>query len=157
MKVLLDTNVILDFALERAPFFEHAVRIIEEANRADIRLFITASAVTDVYYMLSKGGRNEQARDFLWQLTCLMDVCPVDRETIVKALASDFADLEDAVQCFAAEAFGAEIIVTRNKADFATASLKALTPGEFCDRYLPRDASIAKMDRQAEPPTLKNC
>lgn len=103
-------------------------------------MFITASIVTDVYYLLSKKGQDKKARDFLRQFLSIVNVCPVDKKAVFQALASDFADVEDAVQSFAAEAFSGQVIVTRNKRDFAASALEVLDPKEFCEKYLRANA-----------------
>ncbi len=56
MRVLIDTNVILDIALERKPFVQHAALLLETAQQKGIQLFITATTVTDLCYRLSEKG-----------------------------------------------------------------------------------------------------
>ena len=136
MRILLDTNVVLDFALRRQPFFEDAVKVINFAGELHAHLFITASTVTDVYYLLSKEGDEQKSRSFLTHFLSIVDVCPVNKSIVLQAIASKFKDVEDAVQHFAAEAFSGQTIVTRNKSDFSASTLEVLDPKEFCEKYL---------------------
>ena len=136
MKALVDTNVALDVALLRPPHYEHSARVLECARLPGFHLFITASSFTDLCYVLTRHCGVQAAKNFLNDLVGAVDVCPVDKPMILSALRSDFRDPEDAVQHFAAEAFGAEVIVTRNKADFAASTLEVLDPKEFCEKYL---------------------
>ena len=99
-------------------------------------LFITASAATDVYYILRKSDGRNTALAFLADLLKVIDVCRVDKSILLEALASGFLDFEDAVQNAAAIDSQIEIIVTRNKADYATSPLTVLTPEEFVAAHL---------------------
>jgi predicted nucleic acid-binding protein len=136
MRILLDTNVVLDVAIEREPFEVVAVRILEASDFDRIHLFITASAATDVYYILRKSKGREFALGFLADLLNSVDVCQIDETVLLVALASDFLDFEDAVQNAAAIGSQIEIIVTRNKADYRTSSLTVLSPEEFAAAHL---------------------
>lgn len=136
MRVLLDTNVVLDIALKREPFKENAARILDASDFDRMHVFITASMATDIYYLVRKPKGRETAIEFLADLLNLVDVCQVDRRTLSEALNSDFLDFEDAVQNAAAIESRIDIIVTRNKADYRTSSLTVLTPDEFVAAHL---------------------
>ena len=117
-RLLLDTNIILDIALKREPHFEHSSKIFELIDKKRIIGYITASTVTDIYYISRREKGNEIAIEFISNLIEIIDVIGVDKSTIVKALKSNLKDFEDAVQVSAAENYEIEIIVTRNKSDF---------------------------------------
>jgi predicted nucleic acid-binding protein len=136
MRVLLDTNVILDVALEREPFYATATRIVEASDFDRMHLFITASMVTDVYYILRKSKGRERTLAFLNELLELVDVCRVDKRVLVRAMDSGFVDFEDAVQNAAAIESQMDTIVTRNKADYQTSPLTVLSPEEFAAAHL---------------------
>lgn len=132
-KLLLDTNIILDIALKREPHFELSSKIFELIDKKRIIAYITASAVTDIYYISRKEKGNEIAIEFISNLIEIVDVIGVDKSIIVKALKSNLKDFEDAVQVSAAENYEIEIIVTRNKSDFLNSGLEILTPEELID------------------------
>jgi predicted nucleic acid-binding protein len=136
MRILLDTNVVLDVALEREPFEVVAVRILEASDFDRIHLFITGSAATDVYYILRKSKGREFAIGFLADLLDSVDVCQINETVLLAALDSDFLDFEDAVQNAAAIDSQIEVIVTRNKADYRTSPLTVLSPEEFAAAHL---------------------
>jgi predicted nucleic acid-binding protein len=136
VKVLLDTNVILDVALEREPFHAAAARILETSDFSRFHLFISASMATDVFYVIRKEKGKEVALASLKDLLDAVDVCEVDKNILLLALQSGFGDFEDAVQFFAAVNSEVECIVTRNKKDYEDSSLKVFEPGEFVDKYL---------------------
>jgi predicted nucleic acid-binding protein len=132
-RLLLDTNIILDIALKREPHFELSSKIFELIDKKRIIGYITASTVTDIYYISRKEKGNEIAIEFISNLIEIIDVIGVDKSTIIKALKSKLKDFEDAVQVSAAEYYEIEIIVTRNKSDFLNSGLEILTPKELID------------------------
>ena len=132
-RLLLDTNIILDIALKREPHFELSSKIFELIDKKRIIGYITASTVTDIYYISRKEKGNKIAIEFISNLIEIVDVIGVDKSIIVKALKSNLKDFEDAVQVSAAEYYEIEIIVTRNKSDFLNSGLEILTPKELID------------------------
>jgi predicted nucleic acid-binding protein len=136
MRVLLDTNVILDIALERRPSYAAANRIVRASDFDRMHLFVTASMATDIHYILRKSKGREYTLAFLSDLLSLVDVCQVDKSILLDALDSSFVDFEDAVQNAAAIDSQLEIIVTRNKTDYRTSPLAVLSPEEFVAAHL---------------------
>ena len=132
-RLLLDTNIILDIALKRSPHFEFSSRIFELIDKKRIISYITASTVTDIYYISRKEKGKEIAIEFISNLIEVVDVLGVDKNIIVKAIKSNLKDFEDAVQVSAAEYNEIQIIVTRNKSDFLDSGLEILTPKELID------------------------
>lgn len=136
MRILLDTNVVLDIALARPPFYETAAKLLKASDFQQFHLFITASSATDLYYVLRKEKGREVGLRFIAQLLEVADACSVNKETLKNALIADFADFEDAVQNAAAIESQIDVIVTRNKADYRTSPLPVFTPDEFVTTHL---------------------
>ncbi len=132
-RVLLDTNIVLDIALKREPHFELSARTFELIDSKQIIGYITATTVTDIYYISRKEKGKEIAIEFISNLIDIVDIIGVDKNVIVKALNSTLDDFEDAVQVSAAEYNEIETIVTRNKTDFVNTGLEILTPKELID------------------------
>ena len=132
MRILFDTNVILDVLEKREPFFDDSYGALHKALQMDAECLISSSAVTDLYYMLRKYLQSpEQARrqvEKLSQIFLFADVLGAD---IHAALNRNMRDFEDAVVDAVAQRSGAECIVTRNIRDFAGASVTVMTPAEF--------------------------
>lgn len=132
MKILLDTNVIIDALLARKPFAECADAILRLAKRDDIRMFVSASSITDVYYIVRR-----QVADAIsaWQklndLLQILDVAPVGGKEIHAAICDRWHDFEDAVQSECATSIGAKYIITRNAKDFCNSTVPAVTPQDF--------------------------
>ncbi len=130
-KILIDTNVVLDFALKRDPFGEHAKALILSFGHSNLKAFLTASSVTDIYYILNKIKGREFAINFLKSLFSIVSVAGVDEKIILSALHSNMKDFEDAVQTETALSHSIDIIITRDKKDYKDADLQIFSPEEF--------------------------
>ena len=130
-RVLFDTNIILDIALQREPFFRAACQLFGKIDDGTIKGFVTALSVTDIYYMSKKARGRENAIAFICELIDILDVLNVTKNTVIYALNADFKDFEDAVQYFVADMNGIDIIVTRNNADFEFSAIEICTPNEL--------------------------
>ena len=132
MKILLDTNIILDFFLEREPFFQEASELFDAIADRRIEGFITASSVTDIFYICRRQTKNiKQARQILTTTLALLNICPVDRDILETALKSSLADFEDAVQIACAESQNLEAIITRNTQDFQNANIPVISANQI--------------------------
>ncbi|MEA3464500.1 MAG: PIN domain-containing protein [Thermodesulfobacteriota bacterium] len=131
MKVLFDTNIILDVLLERKPFSEHASHLMSKVEQSEIDGFLCATTVTTIHYLLSKNLDKELAIKSINSIMALFEVASVNRLVIKNALNSKFSDFEDSVLHESARHAGAEYIVTRNIKDFKHATIPAFTPTEF--------------------------
>ena len=132
--VLIDTNIILDIALQREPFFDDAQQVFDKIDGGEIKGYVTASSVTDIYYLAKKACGHEKTIEFIRQLVDVIDVLSVTKETIIDALYTEFKDFEDAVQYCVADMNHIEIIVTRNKSDFALSEIEVCTPYELLQK-----------------------
>jgi predicted nucleic acid-binding protein len=131
-KVLIDTDVFLDFFFDRKPFSDHAAQILALCESKEITGFITSVIISNVYYLLRQTAPHEKVIKKLVQLTSITEVLTTDKTIIIKALNSGFKDFEDALQNFSAEISGdIDIIITRNIKDFKNSSLGILTPENY--------------------------
>lgn len=132
MRILIDTNVILDIFQKREPFFADSYQSLHKAIEADAECLISASAATDIFYMLRKFLKStEQAKERIEQLSQLVTFADVQGMDIHTALMRSMPDFEDAVVDAVAERNGASYILTRNIKDFAGSSVPAITPKDF--------------------------
>jgi len=131
MKLLFDTNVVLDIALKREPFVKFSTQALVLATEKNFQVFVTANSVTDIYYISRKIVGKQTTIDFLKDFLEIVYVAGIDKDVIIKSLSSDFPDFEDAVQVNAAINSGIDFILTRNVADFVPSSLPVYTPEEF--------------------------
>lgn len=132
MKVLIDTNVILDIFLKREPFFSDSYAAIRKTAEADVDCYLSSSAITDIFYLLRKSYQSAgQAKLVLNKLSQLVSFSDVLSSDIMHALSSEMADFEDAVVNAVAFRIGAEYIITRNIKDYEKADIPALSPTDF--------------------------
>ncbi len=131
-KVLIDSDVILDFFFDRKPFSDQASQIFSLCEKRKIKGFITPVICSNTYYLLRQIARHEKVIEKLRQLMTIMDIISMDRETVMQALNSDFKDFEDALQNFAANRAGfIDVILTRNVKDYAKSEIGILTPENY--------------------------
>lgn len=132
MRILIDTNVILDILQKREPFFSDSYRALRKAVENGDECLVSASAVTDIFYVLRRAlGSAPEAREKVEQLAQLVDFADVQGMDIHAALMRDMPDFEDAVLDAVAERYGASCILTRNVKDFTSSAVPAVLPAEF--------------------------
>ena len=131
MRILLDSNVVIDFFEGREPFFEESARVIEQVEQGDVTGQLCATTLTTIAYLAGKTLGKRRAVEQVRQLLALFEVAPVNRATLDAALAGNMADFEDAVLAEAAHQAGAQAIITRNLKDFAQSPVRAYTPRQW--------------------------
>lgn len=131
MLILLDTNIILDLALQRQPYFEEAIAIFKIIDKSNIRACVTASSITDIYYIVKKSKSHKEAIEIIKSIIQYFEIISIDKEIIVRAIESSMKDFEDAIQSFAALSEKIDYIVTRNIKDYENSKVSAISPQEF--------------------------
>ncbi|MFA5738554.1 MAG: PIN domain-containing protein [Bacteroidales bacterium] len=131
-KILIDTDVILDFFFDRHPFSEFASTIISWSEKKKIEGFVTPVICSNVYYLLRQTAKHEKVIEKLSHLLTIVDVIQMDKKVLISALTSDFNDFEDALQNFAAIQQGdINVILTRNIKDFRKSKIGVMTPENY--------------------------
>jgi predicted nucleic acid-binding protein len=142
MKALLDTNILLDFFLQREPWDTDAVALWTANEQGTFEGYICATTLTNVFYIVRKPlGSAQQARNVVGAILAAMAVCPVDTAILHSAHRADFHDYEDAVQHASAVAGGLDAIITRDPNDYARATLPVLLPTDFLRQLPPPDVA----------------
>jgi predicted nucleic acid-binding protein len=131
VRVLFDTNVILDVLLARAPYVAPATELLDRVAAKTLDGLLGATTLTTIHYLASKTVGARAAQGHVRTLLALFEVAPVTRAVLTGALGLDLADYEDAVLHEAARHAGAEAIVTRDPKGFAAAHLKLYAPDEL--------------------------
>jgi predicted nucleic acid-binding protein len=131
MKILFDTNVVLDVLLAREPFVGVVAQLLSLADERRIQGVISATTVTTIHYLATKAVGRRKARKHIEELLAIFEVGPVDRNVLVSALDTGLADYEDAVLHETARAAGVAGIVTRNAEDFSGATVTVYAPEEL--------------------------
>jgi predicted nucleic acid-binding protein len=132
MNVLIDTNIVLDILLQREPYYKQAARICVLSEKGYIQSFLSASAVTDIFYIARKELNDKAAAlGLLKNILKTIHIASVTESSIHEALDLEWNDFEDSVQYVASQSISAEYIITRNPKDFAGSEIKVLSPDEF--------------------------
>ena len=136
MQIMVDTNVVLDVLLNRPAFVQDSATILRAASE-NIQEFITASAVTDIYYIARKELKDSlQTKTLIRNLLQVVHVASVSEVDVWAALDSNWKDFEDSVQNAVAEHQWFDCIITRNPSDYKDSSLPVLTPQEFANKFI---------------------
>ena len=134
MKVLIDTNIVLDVLLNRKPFVEDAIKPFQQAEKGQIEAYITASSVTDLVYILRKAYSLTEIKTHLKEMFQFIKIVGINPSMITGALDQDGPDFEDAVMMECARQSGMEIIITRNKPDFTKSAVPCISLEEWVNR-----------------------
>ncbi len=131
-RILIDTDVILDFFFDREPFAEYSSQIIGLCETNKIKGFVTPVIFSNLYYLLRQTARHEKVIENLKQLLSITDVLSMDKEVVTNALNSGFKDFEDSLQNFAAIKNGKiDVIITRNLKDYRKSEIGILSPESY--------------------------
>lgn len=130
--IVIDTNVILDLLLARSPWVASAKEILLMVAENKIQGYITASTVTDIYYVLHKHvGDRERTKRIVLDLLHVVKVLDVTGTDCVKAFELPMTDYEDALLAYYAKRHKIDCIVTRNPKHFKASPVKSLLPDAF--------------------------
>ena len=132
MKILVDTNIIIDALTGREPFRESAEQIFMLAANQMEDMYITASSATDIYYLIRKHLHNtEQAKNTMSKLYQLFGILDVTASDCHEALILDMKDYKDAVISCCAKRSQVDYVVTRNIKDYEQSKVRALLPDDY--------------------------
>jgi len=131
-KILIDTDVILDLFYDRKPFVEDAAKLFSLCEKGELKAYVSPVIISNLYYLLRRKAKHEKVIDKILELLKIIDVLPMDKQVVEKALHSKFNDFEDALQNFAAVQHGEiEAIITRNVKDYRKSEIGVFTPATF--------------------------
>lgn len=137
MRVLIDTNILLDALIGREPYYESADKLLKFCADKRIQGFIAAHSVPNIFYIVRKDMTEEERREVLLRICKILTVEGIDQTKIVNALKEkEFSDFEDCLQAECAAAVYADYIVTRNADDFAGCSIPCITAEELCEKIV---------------------
>jgi predicted nucleic acid-binding protein len=130
--LLIDTNVVLDWLLERQPFANNAERIMENCINGSVRGYLAAHSLLNIFYITRKAKSVKERKEIILMLCDWFEIIGIDKEFIVKSLQNDeWRDLEDCLHMQSAIFEELDYIITRDIKDFIHSFIKAVTPEEF--------------------------
>jgi predicted nucleic acid-binding protein len=131
MRVLLDTDVVLDVILAREPFAKDAVELFDLSENGFFEAYVSAITPLNIFYIARKAKAVRDLRQAIQDLLQRVGVCAIDKSILTSAFALRFVDYEDAVQHASAAAMSLDAIVTRDLHDYKYATLPVFTPDAF--------------------------
>jgi predicted nucleic acid-binding protein len=131
MQVLLDTNIVLDILLEREEWWDAAEQIWQAHERKQITAFVTATTLTDVFYVGRANKGQVKAMEAVRHCVKMFPIIDVTAEIVSHALNLPGTDFEDNVQIACTASSGLDAIVTRDKTGFAQSTVPVFTPTDF--------------------------
>lgn len=146
MRVLVDTNVVLDVLLERRPFSEAAAQVFALVEESRIEGFLCATTLTTVDDLLGQALAPAKAREALQRLLNLFEIAPVNRPVLEQALRSGIADFEDAVLEQAGRLVAVDAITTRNVRDFGKSTVTVFDPLELISTVKAKESTNQATD-----------
>lgn len=131
MKVLVDTNVLLDVLTQRKPFVQDSSSVWSLIHEGLIEAYLSAISVNNLYYIIRKLRDKSTAEEFVDQILQDFGIVPLTKSVLKQSRTLSGKDFEDSIQYFSAIQAGCEILLTRNKKDFPSTGLQVLEPSEF--------------------------
>ncbi len=131
MKVIFDTNIVLDVLLDREPFSTSAALLFSKVEKGELSGYLCATTITTIHYLICKALGARQAKNHVENLLSLFEIAPVNRAILEGALRSRFGDFEDAVIHEASVHVGVEALVTRDSAGFKRATIPVYSLDEL--------------------------
>lgn len=131
MKVLFDTNIILDVLLNRHPFVELSASLVSLVESKKIDGYLCATTITTIDYLVAKSSGKGRARVSIQKLLSIFSIAEVNKEVLFLSTESKFTDFEDAVQHYAGKLVQVDSIVTRNRNDFKLSEYPVYSPQEL--------------------------
>ncbi len=139
MKVLIDTNVLIDYLSGREPYFKYADKIIRLCINKQIDGYMAAHSIPNILFILRKDYDSCTRRTMIKSLLDIITVVGIYTDLLLNALDNEnFKDFEDCLQDECAFSVSADYIITRNVKDFSNSHIKAVTPTEFIEQIYPK-------------------
>ena len=129
--VFVDTNVILDVLLQNDGFWKDSFKVFQLAELGRIRAYVSASSMTDIFYVAKKKLTTPVAREAIKKLLGLFSIVGVDGEDLQNALNIPIDDVEDALQAWCAKKTGADTLITRDIDGFQNIDIPVVPPAKF--------------------------
>ena len=130
--LFVDTDVIIDFLIDRKPHSREAAIIFTLIEQKKLRGYSSSLTFSNLYYVLRKIETHNKVISKLDSLSKILNILKVEEQTIKKALSSGFPDFEDSIQYFCAlDNKKISVIITRNIKDYKNSEIPVMTPGDY--------------------------
>lgn len=132
MRLMIDTNILLDVLIHRDPFYDASKAVLNLCEDHDVQGFVSASAVTDVFYITRKAlGSVEDTYRVISSILNIVKILTVTNDDVLEAFQIKAKDFEDCLMATCARSNKCDGIVTRNKKDFLSFGITLYSPEEL--------------------------
>jgi predicted nucleic acid-binding protein len=131
MLIFIDSDILLDIILIRKPYNTYAMKLLSLTDSKQYEYCTSVHTLLNVHYVASKKYGKDASKDAIKLLIKKLTIIKDDKQIVEQALYSDFSDIGDAVQYFAAKSVNANAIITRNTKDFKLSTIPVLTADQF--------------------------
>ena len=133
-RILIDTNILIDYLLTREPFYEDAKAVVSSCVDGKTKGCIASHSISNMFFILRKDYNSKERREILLSLCSIFDIEGIDKVKLMAGLQNEeFSDFEDCLQMECAKSFGAEYIVTRNINDYKISEIKAILHKDYLE------------------------
>lgn len=133
-RILIDTNILIDYLLTREPFYEDAKAVVYSCVDGKTKGCIASHSISNMFFILRKDYNSKERREILLSLCSIFDIEGIDKVKLMAGLQNEeFSDFEDCLQMECAKSFGAEYIVTRIINDYKISQIKAILPKDYLE------------------------
>ena len=148
MRVLVDTNVLIDYFGAQEQFYQDSVKLKAAAFFGDIDLWAASHSFTDVFYILNKEHKSRAIQDMFLSSKEFLNICSVAPEDIYGSAQEKWSDFEDCLIHHCALKVKAEYLITRDAQGFTHAQIPCFTPAELFEKLEKETGvSYAEIDR----------
>ena len=134
MKVLIDTNIIMDVLANREGFAEPASQLFKLCEVGKVQGYVYALSIANIVYIMRKELERSQIEEVISKLGSIFTIADMKADDLKKAAVQPIDDFEDALQSVCAGRIKADFIVTRNLKDFKNSKVMAIKPSELIER-----------------------
>lgn len=134
MKLLIDTNIVLDVLCNRKDFVENSSKVFKLCETKKIDGYLSAISVQNIAYILRKELSIEKLKSIIVKLNIIFSIIELKPNDLILATDLDFKDYEDALQSVCAKRIKADFIITRNTKNFKNSPVKAITPEQLLEK-----------------------
>jgi len=130
--LFIDTDIIIDFLIDRKPHSREAAIIFTLIEQKKIKGYVSSLTFSNLYYVLRKVETHNKVITKLDSISRLLTILKVDQQTIKEAIASGFQDFEDSIQYNCALDYKKiDVLITRNTKDYKNSEIPVMTPADY--------------------------
>ena len=136
MRVMIDTNILLDVLIHRDEFFDSSKAVLSLCEKHTIQGFVSASAITDVFYITRKAlGSTNDTYKVISSILNIVRILTVTNDDVLNAFQVKAKDFEDCLMATCAKSNKCDCLVTRNKKDFLTFGITLYSPDKLLQLF----------------------